>query len=204
MKYKLIDKNISVSDLGIADSVYQNRAIDTIVLAFSGDPNVRWLWPESSQYLEHAGKFFRAFGGRAFKNNSANQAGNYASVALWLPPEVHPDEDSLMQIFDKDVDASKHRAIMAVFEQMEYYKPKEPHWYLPLIGVDPAKQGFGYGSALMKYALERIDQEGHTAYLENTNPANTTFYEGHGFTIIDTIEVDGAPPLFPMIRYPKL
>jgi GNAT superfamily N-acetyltransferase len=29
------------------------------------------------------------------------------------------------------------------------YHPAEPHWYLPLIGVDPAHQNNGHGAALM-------------------------------------------------------
>jgi len=32
---------------------------------------------------------------------------------------------------------------------------EDPHWYLPLIGVDATKQGRGYDSALLRHALER-------------------------------------------------
>ena len=38
-------------------------------------------------------------------------------------------------------------------EQMANYHPREPHWYLPLMGVDPTCQGKGLGSALMRHAL---------------------------------------------------
>ncbi len=43
--------------------------------------------------------------------------------------------------------------LFALFEQMGGSHPAEPHWYLPFIGVDPAWQGAGYGSELMKHAL---------------------------------------------------
>jgi ribosomal protein S18 acetylase RimI-like enzyme len=49
--------------------------------------------------------------------------------------------------------------IFAFMEQMDRSHPSEPHWYLPMIGVDPGKQGNGYGSALLKHALERCDGE---------------------------------------------
>ena len=39
-----------------------------------------------------------------------------------------------------------------------------------MIGVDPAKQGNGYGSALMKHALAQCDAEGKLAYLESVEP----------------------------------
>ena len=53
---------------------------------------------------------------------------------------------------------------------MSSYHPSEPHWYLPLIGVDPALHGKGYGSALMEYALIQCDRDQKVAYLESSNP----------------------------------
>jgi GNAT superfamily N-acetyltransferase len=45
-------------------------------------------------------------------------------------------------------------------DQTDDFHPKGPHWYLPLIGVDATKQGRGYGSALLRHALERCDRDG--------------------------------------------
>ncbi len=55
---------------------------------------------------------------------------------------------------------------MEVLDAMGSFHPKEPHWYLPLIGVDPLHQGKGAGTALMRFALERIDAAKEVAYLE--------------------------------------
>jgi ribosomal protein S18 acetylase RimI-like enzyme len=88
----------------------------------------------------------------------------------------------------------------AVFEAMTSYHPQEPHWYLPLIGVDPARHRKGYGAALLQDTLRRCDQDHVAAYLESTNPANITLYQRHGFELRGTIQVGSAPPLFPMLR----
>ncbi|MGO8147977.1 GNAT family N-acetyltransferase, partial [Rhizobium leguminosarum] len=64
----------------------------------------------------------------------------------------------------------------AIFEQMATYHPTEPHWYLTLIGVDPAHQGKGHGDVLMAYALARCDHDHTPAYLESSNPRNIPFY----------------------------
>jgi ribosomal protein S18 acetylase RimI-like enzyme len=90
-----------------------------------------------------------------------------------------------------------------LFEQMGKYHPVEPHWYLPLIGVDPVDQGHGYGSALMKYSLERCDQDKELAYLESSNPRNISLYIRHGFEIIGTIRAADSPPLIAMVRKPQ-
>jgi ribosomal protein S18 acetylase RimI-like enzyme len=91
----------------------------------------------------------------------------------------------------------------AVFEQMAKFHPQEPHWYLPLIGVDPAHQGKGYGDALMSYALDRCDRERVPAYLESSNPRNVSFYRRHGFEPVGTIQAGSSPTLVPMVRRPR-
>jgi ribosomal protein S18 acetylase RimI-like enzyme len=80
------------------------------------------------------------------------------------------------------------------------FHPEEPHWYLHMIGVDPRFQGRGYGSALIRHALERVDSDRLPAYLESTNPVNVPIYERHGFELVATVEVPGTPPMFPMLR----
>lgn len=91
---------------------------------------------------------------------------------------------------------------MRVFEAMGSYHPDEPHWYLPLIGVDPAKQGRGHGAALMQFAAERADRERLPAYLESSNPRNIPLYQRFGFEILGTIQIGNSPPVTPMLRAP--
>jgi len=86
---------------------------------------------------------------------------------------------------------------------MGSYHPSEPHWYLPLIGVDPALLGKGYGSALMKHALIQCDRDKKLAYLESSNPKNISFHERHGFELLGTIQVGSSPPICPMLRKPR-
>jgi GNAT superfamily N-acetyltransferase len=203
MEEQLIEKNVSTMEISSVNENDRTLAIETLVLAFAVDPQIRFLFPDPLQYQTHAFDFFKAFGGNAFQFKSAHQINRFSGTALWLPPESHPNEDELMNVFQKGVESSTLPTVMAALEQMEKYQPDEPHWHLPLIGVDPLKQGNGYGSALLQYALDLIDKEGEIAYLENSNPLNTPLYERHGFEVLGTIQVDDAPPLFPMIRYPN-
>ena len=203
MNEQVTEKEIISSEINTVSEADRTRAIETLVLAFASDPQLRFLYPDPLQYQTYAFEFFKAFGGNAFEQESAYQAAGYTGVALWLPPDIHPNEEDLVNLIHKSAEESKIPTVMAVLEQMEKYKPDVPHWHLPLIGVDPARQGKGYGSALLQYGLDFIDRQGKIAYLENTNPANRSIYERHGFEELGVIQVDDAPPLYPMIRYPK-
>ena len=177
--------------------------IAVVVLAFSADPAARWTWSDPQQYLRHFPSFFQAFGGHAFTHGSAYYVDGYAGAALWLPPAVHPDEDALVALVKRTVPEPMHQDVFAVFDQMGHYHPREPHWYLPLIGVDPCHQGKGYGAALMQHALLPCDRDHMPAYLESTNPKNIPLYERHGFAVLGTIQVGASPPIFPMLRTPR-
>lgn len=61
---------------------------------------------------------------------------------------------TIVAAFIADPPARQHPDdLLATFEQMAESHPREAHWYLPQIGVDPAAQGTGIGAALMRHAL---------------------------------------------------
>lgn len=181
----------------------RDKAISAVVQGFSADPVARWMYPDSQQYVEHFPTFVKVFAGAAFEHGTADCVDGYPATALWLPPTVHPDEKALFTLLQDSV-AQRHQAeVFSVFEQMDAYHPAEPHWYLPMIGVDPAHQGKGYGSALLKHALARCDGDGKLAYLESTSLESLRLYERHGFELLGTIQVGSSPPLFPMVRKPQ-
>lgn len=180
-----------------------DQAVGTVVLAFSADPVARWFYPDPHQYLLHLPSFVWAFAGRAFEYNSAYHINKYSGAALWLPPDVHPDENALIELLQRTIPEEHQQEIFAFIEQMDSSHPSEPHWYLPMIGVHPAKQGKGYGSALLKHTLERCDGEGKLAYLESSSPKSVPLYQQHGFELLGTIQVGSSPPLFPMLRKPR-
>lgn len=187
-------KNVKATD--------RDNAISAVVQAFSADPVARWMYPDSQQYLEYFPNFAKVFAGAAFEHGTADCVEGYPAAALWLPPGIHPNEKALYTLLQDSVAEGDQAQVFALFEQMDAYHPPEPHWYLPMIGVDPAHQGNGYGSALLKHALARCDCDGKLAYLESTSLESLRLYERHGFELLGTIQVGSSPPLFPMVRKP--
>jgi ribosomal protein S18 acetylase RimI-like enzyme len=142
----------------------------------------------------------RAFGGKSFALGTAFGIDRFAGAALWLTPGVSADEEALAGLIERTAPASIEQDLAGIFEQMASFHPREPHWYLPLIGVDPARQGQRLGDKLMAHALARCDAEQLPAYLESSNPRNLPFYQRHGFEKMGAIQAGSSPTIVPMIR----
>ena len=179
------------------------RCLAVLTLAFDADPPCRWAWPDPQQYLEAFPRFARAFGGAAIEHGTANYHEGFSGVALWLSPGVTPDEASLMSVIQDTVKGATKDAMFSMFEQMDAFHPREAHWHLPLVGVDPAHRGKGIGATLLRHVLNACDSQKLLAYLEATSWQNLRLYERNGFEALGTIQVADSPPVVPMMRKPR-
>jgi ribosomal protein S18 acetylase RimI-like enzyme len=186
-----------------ATRAQQDPVIGVITLAFTADPVARWLYADPGQYLVHAPAFMAAFGGGALDHGSAFCVEGYLGAALWLPPGEHADHDALEDLFERTVPKAQRPVLNEVLDQMGRHHPNEPHWFLPLIGIDPSRQNQGLGSLLMQHAHRDFDRDGMLAYLDSSNPKNIPFYQRHGYEVLGTIRVGNCPPISPMLRKPR-
>lgn len=195
--------NQTSTEIRSATTDEMSRAIATIVAAFIADPPARFAWPSAHDYLLTMPLATREFAGSCFKHGTAYVAADFSGAALWLPPGVEPNGEPLEKMFRETAKREHLDDLLATFEKMGQSHPREPHWYLPQIGVDPCAQGKGIGSALMGHALARCDQEQTLAYLEASKPQNVPFYRRHGFEVLCEIQIGAAPPVTPMLREPR-
>jgi len=75
---------------------------------------------------------------------------------------------------------------MAVYDEIaDQGMPKLPHYYLGVLGVDPARHGQGIGARLLKAFcdLSAADPLSGGVFLETANPSNIRFYERGGFVV---------------------
>jgi ribosomal protein S18 acetylase RimI-like enzyme len=71
------------------------------------------------------------------------------------------------------------------------------------IGVHPALQGHGIGSALLESGLRRADEDGSVVFLGTNTARNLPLYERHGFEVVAESPVPGGgPPTWVMLRRP--
>lgn len=191
----------SIKTLNSEDKDKVRAAMHAILLSFAADPMMRWMVPETSDYIVTMPEIFQAFAGKAIESGSAYVSERGHAVALWLPPGAESDSDRMSAALQRVVPVERREDISAIFTEMNGYHPNDqPCWYLPLIGVDPATAHQGLGSALMRHALQVCDEAELPAYLDSSNPRNIPFYERLGFRVTGEIQHGTSPVIYPMLR----
>lgn len=180
----------------------RTAVIHTLVVAFAADPMARWAFRQPQEFLQLFPAYIDAYS-PAYGCDGAMCSRGYEGAALWLAPGVTPDESAFEALMTRMLENRDMSPMMRVMEQMERFHPHQPHWYLPLLGVDPRCQGNGCGTALLQPILNRCDREGTLAYLESSSPRNINLYQRHGFEAIGKIQSDDSPTLIPMVRQPR-
>lgn len=178
----------------------QDRTVASLVAAFSGDPFMRWMFPDAWQYLQAFPLVLKYFAGGAFEQGTAWRSVDFHAAAFWLPPGISPDEEGLGGVMQAWVDPALQSQVFGVLEHVGAGHPDEAHWYLPAMGVDPRCQGKGYGTALLRASLAACDEAQVAAYLESTNPSNIPFYRQSGFEVIGEIQAGTSPVITQMLR----
>ena len=174
--------------------------------AFRDDPF--WRWMVAGRSDAHAA-LTRGFAAQlrilALPTGCVRCDDRGRAAALWSPPgtwalgwrqqlQFVPDFAAIVGL----------RRILPVFwaiQTVQDWHPRAPHYYLQVLGTDPACQGKGLGGALLSELCRRADSTGHPVYLETAEPANVGFYCRHGFEVLGEAKAPGgAPPLWLMQR----
>jgi GNAT superfamily N-acetyltransferase len=173
----------------------------TLAAAFATDPLWSWAFPDP----DHLAVWWRFYIGSALRYPSVWIKGEYAAVAVWIPPdgtELTEEEEERIEPVIRDLIGPRCDDVMGLLERFEASHPTDrPHYYLSLLGTHPDHRGSGLGMALLSQNLDRMDAEGVPAFLESSNPANNARYERLGFRQVGEFTTpDGARTVATMWR----
>jgi len=165
----------------IATEADLEPATELLTAAFAGDPVWGWAFPDRVDLAA----WWRFNVSSALRFPWVWVLGDFAAVAIWIPPgesELTAAEEAEVEPMIDDLARSRAAEVLDLLGRFESAHPDQPaHYYLSLLGTDPARRGHGYGMALLERNLAMIDAEGMPAYLESSNSANDARYERRGF-----------------------
>lgn len=179
--------------------------------AFDDDPVPRHLWPGSRVRKLASRAAFRSIVGLTLTAGEPYAAldddGAVVGIGAWVPPTTQepPHLWQRLRVIAGSAPALLHPSTvldgMRFVREVEKRRPRNEHWYLAVLGVEPAWQGRGVGSALLAAVLDRADSEAQPAYLETAKESNVAFYRRSRFDVTEEFHpIEGGPVLWTMWR----
>jgi GNAT superfamily N-acetyltransferase len=185
-----------------------NSAGDVLAAAMAADPVACWILGKTTDVERRLRSVFRSLIRVAVRDpdHEVHLTDDRRSVGLWRGIgrwDLSPMDS--VRIFPSTLRSGfLNRRGLQLANAMRKVHPREPHYYLEVLGTRPDHEGHGGGSAVITAMTERCDREGVAAYLENSNQRNETFYRRHGFEPLPAFGLPaGCPPLGPMWREPR-
>jgi GNAT superfamily N-acetyltransferase len=184
------------------------RLARALARAFHEDPVIRWIVPRDSEYASRSERGFALYMRKVYlPHEECYATEDGAGAALWLPPNTwHMGPLAQLSLLPGMIAAMGPRLprLLQALSTIERNHPREPHYYLPFVGVEPESQGKGIGTALLRPILDRCDREGMPAYLEASTPRNRACYLRQGFEVTEEFRYPkGGPPSWRMWRNPR-
>ncbi len=172
--------------------------------AFDDDLMMRWFFPDDASREAALGRYFSTIFARQYVHHGVCERTDDAA-AFWVPPgagdKAVPDAETLQEL--QSILGERAQLFRDTVQEAAKHAPQEPHWYLAVIGADPAVQGQGQGAALLRSGLAKADAAGLPTYLESSKPSNVPVYEHFGFTVLAEVQLPGGgPTVWAMRRAP--
>ena len=181
--------------------------------AFHGDPIQMAIYPDPMRRAAIAPRAFAAAIRAALAaGGHVTTTADTAATAVWTPPGIEIGMIAKLCGYGLDLPRIMVRTplrtmpamvsfFVAVSRRRRVHAP-EPHWYLAALGVEPARQGQGLGTLLVREGLDRADADRARAYLETGTAANVRFYRALGFEVVEELTTAFGVPLWLMARDP--
>jgi ribosomal protein S18 acetylase RimI-like enzyme len=182
----------------------------TLSDAFALDPHLDWFMRADAKRDAARRAFFRRLmGEEGLPKGRVDRPAGGGAAAVWMPfdwlgPMTLLAELQGLPAMLRASGLARFGRLLAIRADLDRHHPMERrHAYLWFLGVSPAAQGRGVGSALLRAANARNDAAGLPAYLETGTTRNVALYERHGFRVISEHRArPDAPNMWSMWREP--
>ena len=176
--------------------------------AFLDDPVATWACPPTRLRPAMLERFHATRLRQMLALEETWTTADLSCAALWTPPErwkntLRQDAALIRCLLYPRLLARLPLVVAGLLAIEAKHPARPPHWYLPLLGTDPAAQGQGIGSAVLAPVLDQCDADGLGAYLESSKERNIDFYARHGFRVTGELHLPRGPTMWQMWRDPR-
>ena len=177
-----------------------------LAAAFQDDPVMSFIFPDPADRRIRMPRFFAIIYDGDGAHGARYMTQGWEAATLWRAPGqgrlglVEKLRHGLPWLHAAGFNLPRALAVSAASDANH---PKEPHWYLHIVGCNPAHQGRGFGRAAIQPGLTRADSDGVASYLETANERNLALYRSLGFEVTHDWRVPSGPLHWSMLRPPR-
>ena len=185
---------LSKENIITLDKTQVKAAGEVLGRALKDDPVSVWDIPDKEKrhaVMKHVFQMTSCLGVKYGETHATSP--NLESIAVWLP-YINKEFKEIINIgcmlkskvYKLGREAGKRiKPIQEHNTKVHREFAPGDHWYLQTLGVEPTHQGKGYGSLLMEYMLEIIDNSNPLpVFLETSTELNVKFYKRFGFEVM--------------------
>lgn len=190
-----------------------DACVSVLAAAFQEDPGTVLFEPNHARRATILPRFFRTFVAASLEEDGdlAVSGDPVEGIACWFGPDQHgPSPDAMDRGgFDAVLGAAGPDAsqrLVAMVGQLDAQHERltdGSHLRLDFLGVTPATQGSGIGSALLEHGHRRADDLGIPCYLDTFTQENVRYYWRRGYEIADEFTVGDGIPVYGLLRPPR-
>ena len=185
-----------------------DRIALTLARAFHDDPVKLHMVGGRSLPIERVKAFFAVFQTIQLPHGHVYTTPGFEAAAIWAPPDewkvpftkVLRHTPTFLRLYGWRF--PRNLGVLTMMEK-EHGTIDAPHYYLEIIGTDPAQQGKGFGTALIQPMVDRADSEGVGMYLESSKESNLAYYGRFGFEVRRALTIKNGPQMWTMWRPPR-
>lgn len=182
----------------------RDAVLAMLVESFLNDPLFVWFLPREGQRRQWLSWFHRRVWNETGPHGGAFTTSPDEGAILLYPPGTWPPSFGRgLAAWPMPPGLPTWRLLrpgLWIDARIHELHPPEPHLYVYVLGVHPARHGRGIGGTLLRHAAAIADAAGVPCHLETANPDNLGLYRHFGYEVRRSVTEHGGPTIWAMTR----